>query len=165
VQTNDEVARELLALVRSLVRRDHEFLVDAYCGAGFFAKGLAEFFPRVIGIEANEFAVEHARRTARPNESYLVGDVAERLGPILAEHAGMKTALILDPPATGAEARVLDFILASKPNEIIYVSCNPATLARDLAVLHSAYRLESVTPLDMFPQTAEIEAVAHLQRF
>jgi 23S rRNA (uracil1939-C5)-methyltransferase len=72
--------------------------------------------------------------------------------------------LLLDPPATGISARVCDFILASQPCEIIYVSCNPATLARDLALLCNAYKLLSVTPLDMFPQTAEIEVMAHLRK-
>ena len=175
VQTNDEVAAEMLALVRRLLitrgerdcgdlRKKNETLVDAFCGAGFFAKGLADLFSRVIGIEENEFAVNHARRNARPDESYIAGDVAAHLGAVLTESNAAETALLLDPPAIGVAPRVLDFILAAKPNEVIYVSCNPATLARDLATLcrAEAYRLDSVTPLDMFPQTAEIEVVAHL---
>lgn len=161
-QTNEDVSALLLDCVRNLVRRDNETLIDAYCGAGFFAKSLAQFFPRVIGIEANPFAVEQARRSAKPNESYFAGDVVEHLSAILSEQDQAKTTLILDPPAPGVEPRVLDFILFSKPNEVIYVSCNPATLARDLAALCRVYALQSVTPLDMFPQTAEIEAVAHL---
>jgi tRNA/tmRNA/rRNA uracil-C5-methylase (TrmA/RlmC/RlmD family) len=162
-QTNEDVSALLLDCVRGLVRHDHETLVDAYCGAGFFAKNLAPFFPRVIGIEANPFAIEQARRSAKPNETYYAGDVIEHLGAILSELDQANTTLILDPPALGVEPRVLDFILFSKPNEVIYVSCNPATLARDLAALCRIYQLQSVTPLDMFPQTAEIETVAHLR--
>jgi len=163
VQTNSEVAREMLELVRGLIRQDRVTLVDAYCGAGFFAKGFADLFERVIGIEANEFAVAHARRTAGPQEEYLAGDVATHLGEIIAQLDLPRTTLILDPPATGVEPRVLDFILASSPAEIVYVSCNPATLARDLAALVRTYALESITPLDMFPQTAEVEVIAHLR--
>ena len=74
-----------------------------------------------------------------------------------------RTTLILDPPAIGITPRVGDLIMASMPAEVIYVSCNPATLARDLGQLCRAYQLISVTPLDMFPQTAEIEVVAHLR--
>jgi len=163
VQTNDGVAAALLELVRGLPSAGVKTLVDAYCGAGFFARGLASSFSQVIGIEENERAIEHARRTAGPNESYVAGDVAIRLGDVLASLPAGETCLILDPPAIGAAFRVLELILGAEPAEIIYVSCNPATLARDLEILcRASYKLRSVTPLDMFPQTAEIEAVAHL---
>ncbi len=93
----------------------------------------------------------------------MAGDVALCLGGVLASVPAAETCLILDPPAIGAAGRVIEFILGALPAEIIYVSCNPATLARDLAILcRTSYKLRSVTPLDMFPQTAEIEAVAHL---
>jgi 23S rRNA (uracil1939-C5)-methyltransferase len=162
VQTNDGVAAAMLEHVGSLISPTSTTLIDAYSGAGFFARELASRFTRVIGIEENERAVEYARRMAGPNESYVAGDVAIRLGDVLASVAARETCLILDPPAAGAEERVIDFILGSEPAEIIYVSCNPATLARDLEILCKTYKLRGVTPLDMFPQTAEIEAVAHL---
>jgi 23S rRNA (uracil1939-C5)-methyltransferase len=165
VQTNDGVAAALLDLVRALISPASQTLVDAYSGAGFFARGLASRFTQVIGIEENVRAVDHARRTAGPNESYVAGDVALCLGDVLASVPAAETCLILDPPSIGAAARVIEFILGAGPAEIIYVSCNPATLARDLEILcRSTYKLRSVTPLDMFPQTAEIEAVAHLTR-
>jgi 23S rRNA (uracil1939-C5)-methyltransferase len=163
-QTNDEVAREMLKVVEELVTPGGR-LVDAYCGAGFFSRHLRGRYEEVIGIEENEFAVAHARSVAIPGERYLAGDVALHLPDILAEGgAASQTTLILDPPAIGASARVLDAIVASAPREVIYVSCNPATLARDLEILGRSFTLASVTPLDMFPQTAEIEVVAHLKR-
>ena len=162
VQTNDAVATALLDHVRSLISPASKTLVDAYSGAGFFARALAPGFTQVIGIEENERAVEYARRIAAPNESYVAGDVAIRLGEVLASIPAAETTLILDPPALGASQRVIDFILGAEPAEIIYVSCNPSTLARDLEILCRTYKLQAVTPLDMFPQTAEIEAVAHL---
>ncbi|MEO7319252.1 MAG: TRAM domain-containing protein [Chthoniobacteraceae bacterium] len=163
-QTNAAVTRELLALLASQVRRGQSLLVDAYCGAGIFAKRLAPLFETVIGIEENANAVERAARDASPYERYVAGDVATLLSDILSVHDAARTTVILDPPAVGVVARVADILLGAQPSEILYVSCNPATLARDLALLASAYALSSVTPLDMFPQTAEIEVVAHLVR-
>ena len=163
-QTNAAVSRELLTLIESLVRRGQSLLVDAYCGAGIFAKRLAPLFETVIGIEENVNAVERATHDAAPHERYVAGDVAALLGDILSVHDAARTTVILDPPTIGVVARVADLLLGAQPSEILYVSCNPATLARDLALLASAYTLSSVTPLDMFPQTAEIEVVAHLIR-
>lgn len=164
-QTNDAVAQLLLQCVHDAVQREQELLVDAYCGAGLFARHLAGLFPKVIGIEENEFAVDRARRRAGEHEHYLQGDVQVHLGEILSTHALEKTTVILDPPAAGVSPRVLDLLISMPPSELIYVSCDPATLARDLGALcHAGYRLEAVTPLDMFPQTAEIEVVAHLRR-
>ncbi len=162
-QTNDAVAAALLALVEHEITSTHTLLVDAYCGAGFFARRLSSRFPAVVGIEENEHAIQEARRKAAPHERYLAGDVAAHLGDILAAHDAGQTTVILDPPATGLEPRVTDILLATPPAEILYVSCNPATLARDLSILTKTHRLESVTPLDMFPQTAEIEALAVLR--
>ncbi|MEK0447828.1 MAG: rRNA (uracil-5-)-methyltransferase RumA [Verrucomicrobiota bacterium] len=161
-QTNDAVAAEMLALVESLVPAGHDLLVDAYCGAGFFAHRLAPKFGKVVGIEENQYAVEHARRTAAENESFIAGDVAEHLADVLAPATPATTTLLLDPPAIGITPRVVDHILASAPASLIYISCNPATLARDLSSLASVYRVKSVTPLDMFPQTAEVEVVVEL---
>lgn len=163
-QTNPEVAAALVALVKDSVRRGQQLLVDAYCGAGLFARELATLFETVIGIEENSNAVEAARRAAQPHESYLLGDVAGHLGEVLSLHDASRTTVLLDPPATGIEPRVVDLLLAGAPSEILYVSCNPATLARDLAFLTAAYTLTAVTPVDMFPQTAEIEVLAVLQR-
>ncbi len=163
-QTNAAVTRELLTLLESLVLRGQSLLVDAYCGAGVFAKKLAPLFEQVVGIEENANAVERAARDAAPHERYIAGDVAALLADILSTHDAARTTVIVDPPAVGVVPRVTDLLLGAQPSEILYVSCNPATLARDLAVLASAYTLSSVTPLDMFPQTAEIEVVAHLVR-
>jgi 23S rRNA (uracil1939-C5)-methyltransferase len=163
-QTNPAVTGEMLALVESLVRRGQALLVDAYCGAGLFAKKLAPLFEHVVGIEENAHAVERATRDAAEHERYLAGDVSEYLGDILTVHDAARTTVILDPPTEGIVPRVSDLLLGAQPAEIIYVSCNPATLARDLAGFASAYTLTSVTPLDMFPQTAEVEVVAHLVR-
>ncbi|MHA3774222.1 class I SAM-dependent RNA methyltransferase [Verrucomicrobiota bacterium sgz303538] len=161
-QTNDAVAEKMLEVVRKAIRPGQQVLVDAYSGAGLFAKHLADLFERVIGIEENVYAVEHARYGATEKERYIAGDVSIHLGDVLSGIDPLRTSVILDPPATGTSARVTDLLLGSRPAQIIYVSCNPATLARDLAALSGGYEIIAVTPLDMFPQTAEIETVVEL---
>ncbi len=163
-QTNDEVAAELLALAEKSITPGQSLLIDAYCGGGFFAHHLAPHFKSVIGIEENEHAVAYAQRRAGENERYLAGDVAALLGEALSASDPQRTCVVLDPPATGLAPRVVEFLQGTAPAEILYVSCNPATMARDLAELSRTHRLESVTPLDMFPQTAEIEVLAVLRR-
>ena len=157
-QTNDSVARALLDfVVRQVVG---EVLVDAYCGAGVFGHAMAERLERVIGIDWNEPAINAARKSADSNETYLCGDVGETIGSLLVNE--QPHTVILDPSAEGVDDRVTDALEVNPCNRLIYVSCNPPALARDLARLRSAYQIIAVQPFDMFPQTAEIEAVAVL---
>jgi 23S rRNA (uracil1939-C5)-methyltransferase len=158
-QTNPDATRELLALVRANVRAGQTALVDAFCGAGLFSRHLADLFEEVVGIEENGSAIEHARRHATAKERYLHGDVAAMLGDVLLNRPLAKTTVILDPPAIGLSTRVAELLIAAPPSELLYVSCNPATLARDLARLAPTFTVQAVTPLDMFPQTASIEVV------
>lgn len=161
-QVNEAVTNALIGLLDQTLKKDQALLVDAYCGGGRFARALKSHAASVVGIEASESAVQYARKHAGSTEQYTHGDVADHLGEILSQHDASRTSVILDPPPDGLSPRVIDFLLGASPSEIAYVSCNPATLARDLALLTKTYTLRSVTPLDMFPQTAEIEALAHL---
>lgn len=161
-QANPQVADLMLQIVGGLVREDHDLLIDAYCGAGLFAKYLVNQFKRVVGIESNEQAVAAAKASAIEKEVYLAGDVATHLSRVFSENRSSKTTLLVDPPAIGLSPDVIKAIQEGQPLELVYVSCNPATLARDLKMLGSKYALQSVTPLDMFAQTAEIEVVTHL---
>ena len=178
-QTNDEVADALRALIVDLVPPKQGLLIDAYCGAGCFAKALLNKFERVIGIDWDKFAIAAAKENATGKETYIAADVEEELQQVGAVHLNRPsrandsdpgrlrsiapTTLIVDPPAIGLSAKVRDAILDLLPTTLIYVSCNPATLARDLKELHEKFTIDSITPLDMFPQTAEIEIAAHLQ--
>jgi 23S rRNA (uracil1939-C5)-methyltransferase len=148
-------------------------LIDAYCGAGFFAKRLLNKFEQVIGIDWDRFAIEAARQNATEKEIYIAGDVdteLQQVGAIDPNRIGVptsdqdRTTMIVDPPATGLTGNARNAIVDLGPATLIYVSCNPATLGRDLKELHNKFAINSITPLDMFPQTAEIEVVAHLQR-
>jgi 23S rRNA (uracil1939-C5)-methyltransferase len=162
-QTNDAVGNALRDLIVNLVPSDQELLVDAYCGAGFFAKALLDKFERVIGIDWDRFAIAAAKESGTQKETYVAGDMETELGPILPLFEAKRSTMIVDPPATGLTAGVCQMVLNLAPKHFLYVSCNPATLARDLKELAGKYAINSVTPLDMFPQTAEIEAVAHLE--
>jgi len=165
-QVNNAVAEILKKTVREAVRPAgeanpiRELLVDAYCGAGFFAHELQGLFTKVIGIERSIASVAMASRQAADNEEYLAGDVEQMLGRALAAAPSEGTILLLDPPSEGLADLATETILQTPPARIVYVSCNPATLARDAKRLSERYRLVQLTPLDMFPQTAEIESVS-----
>ena len=162
-QTNDAMADALHNLINQLIPADQELLIDAYCGAGFFAKGLLDKFVRIIGIDWDKFAIAAAQEHATAKETYIASDIDIELGRALQETALLKTTVIVDPPATGLSVNVRKTLVDLASATLIYVSCNPATLARDLSDLQQKFRIESVTPLDMFPQTAEIEVAVNLQ--
>ncbi|MEY2546529.1 MAG: rRNA (uracil1939-C5)-methyltransferase [Verrucomicrobiota bacterium] len=158
-QTNDAVANALRDLIDKMTPPNQELLIDAFCGAGFFAKALLPKFQRVIGIDWDKFAIHAAIATATDKENYIAGDVADELRRI----RGAST-IIVDPPAVGLTDAVRNVIVDLAPAHFVYVSCNPSTLARDLKDFRETFEIESVTPLDMFPQTAEIEVAVHLTR-
>ena len=160
-QTNDGVAAQMAQLVESMLPGG-ELMIDAYCGAGFFTKKLAPKFRRVVGIEWDRYAVAAAEETAGPNETYIAADVDTEFDRQLHGCLPAETSVVLDPPATGLSATIRDSLVRHAPSALVYVSCNPATLARDVGQLQKRFAILSVTPLDMFPQTAEIECVVHL---
>ena len=161
-QTNDGVSNALRDLIVDLVQPNQQLLIDAFCGAGFFAKALLDKSERVVGIDWDRFAIAAAKENASEKETYIAGNVENELYAALEKALPEKTTLLVDPPATGLSASLRKTIIDFAPGAVIYVSCNPATLARDLAELIARFKMESVTPLDMFPQTAEIEVVAAL---
>lgn len=172
-QTNTLQAERLYDLVRDLARLRAEHLVfDLYSGTGTIALHLAAGVRAVIGVEGVEAAVQDARanavRNGRSNCTFHAGDLRDRLtrdSGWLAE-AGTPDVVVLDPPRSGMHERVVREVAALAPGRIVYVSCNPATQARDLALLCAAapYRITAVRPVDMFPHTMHIESVAALER-
>ena len=158
-QTNEFVAKALLEYLAGQVTG--QVLVDAYCGSGFFAHALADRFRNVIGLDWSEPAIAAARKAANPNEEYVCVDVSAAIKSVLENYH--PNTVILDPSADGVEESVTDALVTTPSNRLLYVSCNPATLARDLFRLKKRFRVIAVQPFDMFPQTAEIEAVAVLE--
>lgn len=138
-------------------------VIDAYCGVGTFALMLARQATRVIAIEESASSIKDARWNVREaaNIELLQGKVEDLL-PTLAEQVD---GLVIDPPRAGCQRPVLEALARNPVTRIVYVSCDPTTLARDLHILcheYAIYRLDSIQPLDMFPQTAHIECVACL---
>lgn len=165
-QTNTAQAEKMVQMVLDgLLISDHPFtIVDAYCGVGTFALALSKHVNKVIAIEESASAVKDAQENLRQagNVEILKGKVED----LLPELATQIDGLVIDPPRAGCQQVVLDALVRHPVASIVYVSCDPSTLARDLNVLchiHPTYRLRSVQPLDMFPQTAHIECVAILE--
>ena len=160
-QVNVEQAGKLAELaIDALELSGNEIVVDAYAGVGAFSALLAPHAARVIGIEESTAAVEDARENAAdlPNVEFLTGKVED----VLPSLSVVPDAVILDPSRAGCQPTVLETLLDLTPPRIAYVSCNPQTLARDLAILCRRYRIESIQPVDMFPQTHHVECLASL---
>lgn len=145
-----------------------ETVVDAYCGIGTISLFLARRAGKVYGIEVIKEAVEDARKNARingiENVEFIAGQ-AEDVMPTLYREGVKPDVVVVDPPRKGCDERLLDTIVDMQPDRVVYVSCNPATLARDLAYLDGkGYRTMEVQPVDMFPHTAHVECVIGMQR-
>jgi len=146
------------------------FLLDAYCGVGFFSVEMADVVEHFAGIELDKPAVRAARRNAaargRTNGEFYLGRTEELLPGILGRFDTSRSVVLLDPPRTGCPPESLELLRQTGPAQVIYVSCHPATLARDLNVLCAGgvFELKSVVPLDMFPQTQHVECVADVRR-
>ncbi len=144
-------------------------LIDAYCGVGFFALELADLVESFVGVEYDGLAIKAAKanmaQRGLTNGQFVSGPAEDYLGGLLARHPGVPTTLVIDPPRTGVPPDALQRIRRARPHQVIYVSCHPATLARDLQILcaDGAYTLAKVTPHDMFPQTQHVECVADLR--
>jgi 23S rRNA (uracil1939-C5)-methyltransferase len=169
-QVNREVIELALRHTRNIFTASGcKVLVDAYCGVGLFALMLAGHAQHVYGIEEDPKAIkaanENAKRLGLTSYDFYPGKTERLLFYTLRQCELDETCLILDPPRSGCAPVVLKTLREQKPKKIIYVSCAPAMLARDIKeLIKSGYKLERVTPFDMFPQTAHCEAVAELTR-
>jgi len=142
------------------------FLVDAYCGVGFFSIELGGLVEEFVGVEVDTAAILAARRNAlargRKNGQFLAGRAEELLPRMLGRFEARSTTVILDPPRTGCPPEMLEALRKTGPGQVLYVSCHPATLSRDLNVLCAGdvFKVTKIAPLDMFPQTQHVECVA-----
>lgn len=148
--------------------RDGFEAMDVYCGAGTISMVISKHASHVTGIENVPSAVEDARRNAAmngvTNADFICADAAAALPELIAKGA-RPGVIVLDPPRKGCDKAVLDAVTASGAERIVYVSCDPATLARDVSILtQSVYSLQSAQPVDMFPQTAHVETVCLLSK-
>jgi len=156
------VAREFAALTGS------EIVYDLYSGTGTIANFVAHKAKKVIGVEFIPEAIEDAKQNALINELnntiFIVGDTKDVLNQDFFDTNGKPDVVIIDPPRAGLHADVIKMLIWAAPVKIVYVSCNPATQARDIALLNEHYKLTKVQPVDMFPQTHHVENVVLLEK-
>lgn len=168
-QTNTEQAYELYKVARDFAELTGDELVyDLYTGTGTIANFVSRQARQVIGIEYVPEAIEDAKVNSKINKientRFFAGDMKDILNDdFIAEH-GRPDVIITDPPRAGMHEDVVNVILNAEPKRIVYVSCNPATQARDLALLDAKYRVTKVQPVDMFPHTQHVENVVQLCR-
>jgi 23S rRNA (uracil1939-C5)-methyltransferase len=168
-QTNTEMAERLYAQAAEAAGlTGSERLFDLFCGIGTIGLSMAAQARELWGIEIVEPAIVDAGRNAAlngiANAHFVAGDVRTEMRPLV-ERAGQPDVVLVDPPRAGLSQKVVRRILETEPQRIVYVSCNPSTLAPNARQMADAgYVLEQVTPVDMFPQTPHIEAVALLRR-
>lgn len=166
-QVNTEVAEALLnAIVEQLALKGDEILLDAYCGIGTFTLPLAQRVRQAIGLEVHPASVEQAQLNAQLNGISNVTFKTGAVETLLPQLEIKPDVVLLDPPRKGCDRSVIEALLMSAPKQIVYVSCKPATLARDLKILcqTGGYQLAHVQPADFFPQTPHVECAAFLVR-
>ncbi len=168
-QTNSLQARVLYGVIRNFAGlQGHEVLFDLYTGTGSIACFLAPKAGKVVGIEYVDEAVTHARSNARLNSLgntvFVAGDMADVFDESLMDKEGYPHVIVTDPPRAGMHPKVVKQILQSGAERIVYVSCNPATQARDAELLSSRYKVVKSQAVDMFPQTQHVENVLLLKR-
>jgi len=168
-QTNTKQAEKLYDVARQYAALDNGgHLFDLYCGVGTLSLYMADKADKVTGIELVEVAIENARFNAKENGvtnvEFVLGDMKDTFNDLFLEQNGRPDCVITDPPRSGMHPDVVERLADLKLKKLVYVSCNPSTMARDLKILKDVYEVESVQPVDMFPQTYHIEAVARLTR-
>ena len=168
-QTNTEQAYELYKVARSFAGlTGNELVFDLYTGTGTIANFVARQARQVIGIEYVPEAIEDAKVNAQlnhlDNTLFFAGDMKDILNTDFIARYGRPDVIITDPPRAGMHEDVVNTILFAAPERIVYVSCNPATQARDLSLLDAKYRVARVQPVDMFPHTQHVENVVLLEK-
>ena len=167
-QTNSEQAYELYKVAREFAGlTGNEMVYDLYTGTGTIANFVSRQAKKVIGIEYVPEAIEDAKVNSEingiRNTLFFAGDMKDMLTQDFINEYGRPDVIITDPPRAGMHQDVVDVILFAEPKRIVYVSCNPATQARDLQLLDAKYRVKAVQPVDMFPHTHHVENVVLLE--
>jgi 23S rRNA (uracil1939-C5)-methyltransferase len=167
-QTNSAQAYVLYCEVLKMAKiKSNDVVYDLYTGTGTIALFMAQIAKKVIGIESVQEAIDAAKQNALDNNivntEFIVGDMREVFNEALWNEYGKPDVLITDPPRDGMHPKVVQKLLDLKIPKIVYVSCNTATQARDLDLMRGEYQVESVQPVDMFPQTHHIENILLLK--
>jgi tRNA/tmRNA/rRNA uracil-C5-methylase (TrmA/RlmC/RlmD family) len=161
-QANHEMRGTLRDLIAEALPARGKTLLEGYCGGGFFTEAVAGRFEEVIAVDNDPRTLRDALRLGLKNVDWQQGDAATSLPEALRERAGggHEVTVLLDPPREGLPVRLAEALCLDAVTQLVYVSCDPATLARDARMLAKTYRLASVQPIDLFPRTAQIECVS-----
>jgi 23S rRNA (uracil1939-C5)-methyltransferase len=167
-QTNSMQAERLYRIAADFADfKGHETVYDLYTGTGTISNYIAPYIKKAVGIEYVPAAVEDARENARfngfDNLVFHPGDIARTLNSDFVQENGRPDIIITDPPRAGMHEKVVKQILEIAPEKIIYISCNPATQARDIALMSEKYAVTAIQPVDMFPHTQHVENVVRLE--
>jgi 23S rRNA (uracil1939-C5)-methyltransferase len=168
-QTNSEQAYQLYCVTRDFAAlKGREIVYDLYTGTGTIANFIARSCKKVIGVELIKEAIKDAQVNAVVNNldnvQFFAGDIKDVFKESFIEEQGRPDVVILDPPRAGVHPDVVEMLLHVQPEKIVYISCNPATQARDIALLKDAYHVTKIQPVDMFPHTHHVENVVLLKR-
>jgi 23S rRNA (uracil1939-C5)-methyltransferase len=167
-QTNTKQAEKLYGITRNFAElTGGEIVYDLYCGTGSIGIFVSPFAKKIIGVEVIDEAIADARENAVlnniANASFYTGDVIDICDDEFFENNGAANVMIVDPPRTGLHGKLVEKLLQTQAPVIVYVSCNPATQARDINILNEKYNIEKIQPVDMFPHTHHIENVVQLK--
>ena len=163
-QANHDLRDRLRSLVADSLPAQGPALLEGYCGGGFFTEVVASRFGQVMAMDNDPRTLRDAVRLGLPNVTWEEGDAAFLIPDLLSTWAGRGLVVLLDPPREGLPPRVTEALAVHPAEALTYVSCDPATLARDARLFTSAYDLVRVQPIDLFPRTAQIECVATWRR-
>ena len=166
-QINPVQAEKLYNIaIESANLNKEDILFDLYCGIGTIGIFASKYVKKVYGIEIVEQAIKDAKENAKMNDiqniDFMVGDVEQAFDELINKKNIIPTAIIVDPPRKGLDDRTIENIIKVRPKRLVYISCNPATMVRDLAKLEDTYTITKIQPVDMFPYTKHVECVAVL---
>jgi 23S rRNA (uracil1939-C5)-methyltransferase len=159
-QANHDLREPLRELIAASLPPKGGTLLEGYCGGGFFTEMVAGRFERVVAVDNDPRTLRDAQRLGLKNVEWFEGDAAQALAEELRARSGRDVSVLVDPPREGLPVRLTEALCLDPAAHLTYVSCDPATLARDARMLSRPYRLVRVEPIDLFPRTAQIECVS-----
>lgn len=164
-QINDNVTYKMYEKVKEYVRATKEdYILDLYCGTGTIGIYLSDTCKKLLGVEINKQAIKDANKNKELNNIDNIEFIADDVSKIINKINFKPTIVVVDPPRAGLDEKTIKEIIKMSPQRLVYVSCDPMTLARDLNILKYYFNIEEITPFDMFPNTYHVECVCALNR-
>ncbi|QSR88139.1 class I SAM-dependent RNA methyltransferase [Methylacidiphilum caldifontis] len=161
-QVNRFLLGKLKEVVSTLIGTDVPFIIEGYCGAGFFTEQLSKNAQLIYAIETNPKSLEEAKKLGLKNVFFIEGKIEDKIADCLLRLGSSKAAYLFDPPKEGLSKALILWLIDHPLSKLVYVSCNPLTLKRDILKLEKSYVLKKIVPVDLFPRTPEIESAAVL---